>query len=170
VFRYIESPEQAVDLFNFVTGQAEREHLAKSYRGARWQQKMGLVFGRPVEHPAHRAQVRTQVIEYGSIAEACLRAVLVQNGKDAPPDDFDGIIKKARAAGVLSSEGAAAAQELRLLRNRIHLFLDVASKPLVAERDARKAFGALARVLQDCRGYHALHAWEFGAGWPPEPD
>jgi hypothetical protein len=170
VFRFIESETEALDLFSFIHTEGDRAHFATSYRGARWQQKMGLVFARPVDHPAHRAQVRAQVVEYGSMAEACLRAILTQNGKDIPPSDFDGIIKKARAAGVLSSDGADAAQRLRLVRNRIHLFLDVAEKPLVAERDARYAYAALVRVLQECRSFYGLPEWEFGRGWPPDDE
>lgn len=170
VFRFIESQEEAEGLFAFINSDIDRRHLATSYRGARWQQKVGLVLARPAEHPAHRTQVRAQIIEYGAIAEAALRAVLVQNGADAPPDDFDGIIKKARAAGVVSLDGAAAAQALRTGRNRIHLFLDRDAKALVAERDARHAFAALATVLQDCRRYAKLPEWEFGKGWPPDAD
>ena len=90
-FRYIEDPATAERLFGFVKSPEEREHLASAYRGTRWQQKIGLVLARPTDHDAHHAQVRAQLIGYGAIAEAALRITLAQNGRDAPPNDFDGI-------------------------------------------------------------------------------
>lgn len=101
-FQHIEDTAAAEDLFAFVQSQDERKHLASVYRGTRWQQKIGLMFARPTDHDAHNAQVRAQLVGYGAIAEAALRIMLQQNGKDAPPNDFDGIITKARAAGILS--------------------------------------------------------------------
>ena len=162
VFRDIENDEQADQLFSFITDDDARTHLATAFRGSRWQQKMGLVFARPVAHPAHLTQVRTQLVEYGGIAETSLRCVLIQNGKDDPPADFDGLIKKARAAGLLSIGGAASAEWLRLARNRVHLFLDASLREVRAEREARTAFIHLSTVLNECRSFHGLPPWHFG--------
>lgn len=162
-FRDIEDPAKAEDLFGFVKSQEEREHLASTYRGTRWQQKIGLMFARPADHDAHHAQVRAQLIGYGAIAEAALRIMLQQNGSDAPPNDFDGIITKARAAGILSKDAAESAHKLRLYRNRVHLFLDSGAKSLVAQRDAHRAFTALVTVLQSCRKRAGLSEWKFGS-------
>jgi hypothetical protein len=89
--------------------------------------------------------------------------MLQQNGKDAPPNDFDGIITKARAAGILSKEAAESADKLRLYRNRVHLFLDSGAKSLVAQRDALRAFTALVVVIQACRKRAGLGDWRFGS-------
>lgn len=160
-FLHIEDTAAALALFAFVQSREARERLARAYRGTRWQQKIGLVFARSTDHDAHDAQVRAQLVGYGAIAEAVLRIMLQQNGKDEPPNEFKGIIKKARAAGILSKEAAESAQELRSYRNRVHLFLDADAKPLVAQREALRAFTALVVVLQACRERAGLAEWRF---------
>jgi hypothetical protein len=170
VFRDIETEDEALDVFSFIDTESTRRLLASAFRGARWIQKTGLVLARPVAHPAHAAQVRSQFIEYGSICELALRVMLEQNGTKALPNDFDGIIDKCRSGGILSKEGETAAQLLRSARNRVHLFLQQISKEPRAERDGRKAYQAMTTIINECRSYKGLPAWRFGKTGEKSPD
>lgn len=162
VFNDIETDHEALDLFAFVQSESTRALLASTFRGARWLQKTGLVLARPAAHPAHAAQVRSQFIEYGAIAETALRAMLEQNRGEPPPEDFGPLIARCRSAGILSKPGEAAAEELRLMRNNVHLFLVHPSSAPRAEKDGRIAYKALSTVLNDCRRRAKLAPWRFG--------
>lgn len=162
VFRDIETEAEAQDLFGFIQDGQLQKILAKSFRGARWQLKVGLVLARPTAHPAHSAHVRAQLIEYGAIAESALREMLKQNGNKALPEEFDKVIKKCRAAGIITTDGAAAAQALRDYRNRVHLFLTTGRRNPIAVKDGRKAYKALTTVLNECRAHARLSEWHFG--------
>jgi hypothetical protein len=85
VFRDIEDEATALDVFSFVADPQIRTVLAASLRGARWQQKVGLVLARHKGHPAHVAQIRSQVIEYGAITELLLRRWFARSGQGACP-------------------------------------------------------------------------------------
>jgi hypothetical protein len=168
-FRHIETRDQAEQIFEFVQDDRRRNHLARAYRGARWEQKIGLILARSVSHDAHHAQVRTQLVEYGALAEAAIWTKLVQNGKDTLPGDFKGLIDKAVVAGILKGESKEAATSLREARNRVHLFLDTENKALVAKRDASVAYRNLTSVINACRVHSGLTVWRFGSAWPPAP-
>lgn len=163
VYRDIESPEDALRIFSFVQDSVKRDHLAQTLRGARWTQKTGLVFARAASHPAHAAQVRSQMIEYGAISEYALRICLEQGGGKQAPDTFDEIIEKSRAAGILTSDGRKAADALRLLRNRTHLWIDAGEKELRAEREGRRAYMWMTVVVNECRRKCGLDEWHFGS-------
>lgn len=162
VFRDVETEAQAHELFEFVDDSKLQKVLASTFRGARWQLKIGLVLARTTSHPAHTAHVRAQLIEYGAIAEAVLRAMLQQGGRKPLPKTFDTVIRKCRSAGVLTVSGAAGAQELRNLRNQVHLFLTTAHKTPIAARHGRIAYKSLTTVINDCRVHKGLAEWHFG--------
>jgi hypothetical protein len=161
LFRDIETQSEAEELFEFVKDASDQGRLASAFRGARWQQKVGLMFARPVGHPAHSAQVRSQVIEYGAICESALRCMLIQNGRRSPPHALAAIIERCKSAGILTVEGRDAADRLRLGRNAVHLFVG-RQKKLSAEKDARKAYRDLTGVLNECRERSGLDRWHFG--------
>ena len=162
LFRDIEDEGQALELFAFIDDASARGVLASCFRGARWHQKVGLVLARPSAHTAHAAQVRTQLIEYGAICETALRRMLEQNGSKKVPEDFKDVIEKCKSAGMLTKDGKAAADLLRDGRNKVHLFLGQPDRQLQAEREARGAYAALTRVLNECRAFKKLSEWKFG--------
>ena len=161
LFRDIEDERQALELFAFIDDDSARGVLASCFRGARWHQKVGLVLARPSAHPAHAAQVRTQLIEYGAICETALRRMLEQNGGKKVPEDFKDVIEKCKSAGILKKDGKGAADLLRDGRNKVHLFLQP-ERQLQAEREARGTYAALTRVLNECREFRKLPEWKFG--------
>jgi hypothetical protein len=169
LFRDIESEAEALDLFAFIADDDIRKLLAISFRGARWHQKVGLVLARPSMHPAHSAQVRSQLIEYGAICETVLRAMLAQNGKKPVPEDFGEVITKCKSAGILTKDGLECAERLRHGRNQVHLFLTQTGRPPRAEREARKAYASLGMVINECRIFKKLPEWRFGQGGSVEP-
>ena len=162
VFRDIETKEEVQDLFAFVDDPPMRRLLGNTFRGARWHMKIGLALARPVAHPAHAAHVRAQLVEYGTVAETSLRELLRQNGQKMLPKKFENVINKARAAGILTRDGQEAANILRDLRNRVHLFIAAEERAPVAVRDGRAAYKALGAVLNDCRAHRGLDEWHFG--------
>jgi hypothetical protein len=162
LFRDIEDEAQALDVFSFIDDDSVRGVLASCFRGARWHQKVGLVLARPAAHPAHTAQVRIQLVEYGAICETMLRQMLAQNGRKEVPEDFKDVIEKCKSAGMLTREGKEHAELLRHGRNQVHLFLAQPGRPPQAEREARKAYTALSRVINECRSFKKLPEWGIG--------
>lgn len=162
VFADIDDETTAMDLFSFIEDTETQILLALTYRGVRWQQKTGLVFARRVAHPAHAAQVRSQLIEYGGIVETCLRAVIEQAGKK-PPGTFATLITRCEGLKVLSASGSDAANRLRESRNCVHLFLTLGKRPPGAQREARKAWQDFTLVINELRSDSGLSIWHFGA-------
>jgi hypothetical protein len=156
VFRDIEDQDTAMSVFEFVDEAQVRTVLATSLRGARWQQKVGLVLARHKGHPAHAIQIRSQVIEYGAIAELLLREVVRQEGPAAVPTTFKGLIDQAGSAGMLDDKATAAANRLRDGRNRVHH--DSEARPLKIA-DAANALKDLTLVINQCRSNSGLPPW-----------
>lgn len=157
VFHDIEDETNAVAVFDFVGDPEVRAMLGAALRGVRWQQKVGLVLARYRAHPAHAAQTRSQMIEYGAIAEMSLHEVVRQERPTGVPATFQGLIARAQASGILDEAGAKAANDLREARNCVHLNLTTRSP---ATRDGRKAFKNFIVVINQCRAHAGLAAWK----------
>jgi hypothetical protein len=157
VFRDIEDDATSVAVFDFVVSAEARDMLGAALRGVRWQQKVGLVLARHRGHPAHAAQIRSQVIEYGAISELALRESVRQAQPAGVPATFQGLIERAEDIGVLDEVGAAAANRRRLARNTVHLDPSVAP-PKVA--DAAKAMRDFVTIVNKCRSHAGLAKWK----------
>ena len=156
VFRDIEDEATALDVFAFVADPKTRTVLATSLRGARWQQKVGLVLARHKGHPAHVAQIRSQVIEYGAITELLLREMVRQDRPTALPTTFKALIERAESTSLLDERGVAAANRLRDGRNRVHHDADA---KLFKISDASAALRDMVRVVNQCRASAGLEPW-----------
>ena len=156
VFRDIEDDAAAAAVFDFVPSSEARAMLGAALRGVRWQQKVGLVLARHRGHPAHAAQIRSQVIEYGAISELALRESIRQARPTGVPPTFQGLIERAVDIGILDEGGAAAAHRRRLARNAVHL--DPAAAPLKVA-DAAKAMKDFVTIANQCRSYAGLDRW-----------
>jgi hypothetical protein len=157
VFRDIEDDAASAAVFDFVVSPAARAMLGGALRGVRWQQKVGLVLARHRGHPAHAAQIRSQVIEYGAISELALREAVRQAQPARVPTTFQGLIERAESIGILDPVGAAAAHRRRLARNSVHLEPS-AAPPKVA--DAAKAMKDLVIIVNQCRAQTGLDEWK----------
>ena len=156
VFRDMEDEATALDVFSFVADPQIRTVLAASLRGARWQQKVGLVLARHKGHPAHVAQIRSQVIEYGAITELLLREVVRQERPRGLPATFKALIERAESTGLLDERGVAAANRLRDGRNRVHH--DADARPFKIS-DASAALRDVVQVVNQCRTGAGLGPW-----------
>jgi len=58
--------------------------------------------------------------------------------------------------------GKEHAELLRQGRNQVHLFLTQPGRRLQAEREARDAYTALTRVINECRSFKKLPEWNVG--------
>jgi len=157
VFHDIEDGATAVAVFEFVGDLEVRSMLGAALRGVRWQQKVGFVLARYRAHPAHAAQTRSQMIEYGAIAEMSLHEVVRQDRPTGIPATFQGLIARAQALGVLDETGVKAANDLREARNCVHLYLTTRSP---TTRDGRKAFKNFIIVINQCRSHAGLELWK----------
>lgn len=159
MFRDIEDENECLEIFAFVSDAARRRQLARAFRGVRWLGKVGLVFARPAAHPAHSSQALCQTVLSGGIGELIVWCLLLEDG-DTPPAEFAQMIDRCRQRGLLKKEARAAAEQLRLFRNRGHLYLGPVTAS--AERDARQAYRALNTLINECRTAAGLPAWQFG--------
>lgn len=158
VFRDIEDDEAARAVFDFVTDLESRALLGSVLRGVRWQQKVGLVLARVPAHPAHAAQVRSQMIEYGALVEMSLHEVIRQARPTGVPATFQGLIQRAEAMEVLDARGVEAADRLREARNCVHLYL--ATRSLRFQREGRKALRDFTTVVNQLRIRAGLAPWQ----------
>ena len=164
VFRDIEDEATALDVFSFVADPQIRTVLAASLRGARWQQKVGLVLARHKGHPAHVAQIRSQVIEYGAITELLLREVVRQERPRGLPATFKALIERAesgdhhrpgRTAGRRTGRAPIAGADAAG-RNRVHH--DADARPFKIS-DASAALRDVVQVVNQCRTGAGLGPW-----------
>ena len=116
----------------------------------------GLVLARHKGHPAHVAQIRSQVIEYGAITELLLREVVRQERPRGLPATFKALIERAESTGLLDERGVAAANRLRDGRNRVHH--DADARPFKIS-DASAALRDVVQVVNQCRTGAGLGPW-----------
>ena len=157
VFHDIESEEAASRVFDFILDPDARLMLATALRGVRWQQKVGLVLARHKGHPAHAAQIRSQVIEYGAITELLLREAVRQVRSTGVPATFHGLIQRAESAGILNETGADAAHRRRDARNSVHLD---PTRPPPKLGDGAKAMKDFVVIVNQCRSHSGRSPWQ----------
>jgi hypothetical protein len=166
IFRDIEDDEAARAVFDFVVDPEARDLLGVVLRGVRWQQKVGLALARQHGHPAHAAQVRSQMIEYGALVEMSLHEVVRQAHPTGVPATFQGLIQRAQTMGVLDEHGVEAADRLREARNCVHLYL--ATPSLRFQREGRKALRDFTTVVNQLRVHASLPPWHAARQRPDE--